>query len=105
MSTANIGRTVTWYVATLAGNAAPKSPRTGIIVAYIPCWTNLTAVAAALDLHGVRVTAQNRSRVDRYLVRIDRANAAGKALTPDWYAPVAGTINVALAAGEAGSAP
>ncbi len=105
MSTANIGRTVTWHVSTLAGNAAPKSPRTGIIVAYIPAPVSLSRVAAGLDLRGVRVTAMDESKTDRYLVRIDRQNAAGKPLTPDWFAPVAGTIDAALATADTRAVP
>ena len=58
MGTANIGRIVTWYVATIDGNAAPKSARTGIIVAYIPARVSLSAVAAGLDLAHAGATSQ-----------------------------------------------
>jgi hypothetical protein len=85
----NIGKKCTW------DTGSTKGPRSGVIIAWVPGGESLSARARnhrgePLKIFGV----YDKSKPDRYVVCVDRQNAAGKPLAPDYYAPRCGAVKV-----------
>ena len=82
-----INQKVSW-VSQAQGSAKEK---TGIVLGFIPKGQSLKKICPVVESIS---TSQKKydldiSKVDRYLVRIDRVSAKGKELNPYYYAPSA----------------
>jgi hypothetical protein len=100
VSAENVGKHVTWKPHVHMGE---KHLRTGEIVAFVPAWSSLLALAdAGRKVNGGsrRVDADDRSRYPRYVIRVDRANARGQTIAPAWFAPLAAVIDRVIAEAE-----